>query len=79
MESRTNIRKNEAFSIDEKIDDGDPTRGKFYTLGPQPFAAGCMSAGWGGGPGSANYVLSSDVPNCRIYFVCKNAQRNCIP
>ena len=69
----------EAFSIDNKLDDGNPTRGFFISLGPQPFAAGCMSAGWGGGPDSANYVLSSNVANCKIIFMCKQAKKGCVP
>jgi len=69
----------EAFSLDVKVDDGDPTRGIFIGLGPVGFAPGCMSAGWGGGPGSANYVLSSNVANCKIIFMCKDASKHCVP
>lgn len=69
----------EAFSIDTKLDDADPTRGIFVVTNPVGGAATCLTAGWGGPVGSANYILSSNTKNCRIMFFCKNEQKNCAP
>ncbi len=69
----------EAFSIDNKLDDADPTRGIFVVTNPVGGGGTCLTAGWGGPVGSANYVLSSTDKSCRIMFFCKSQQKNCIP
>ena len=69
----------EAFSIDNKMDDGDPTRGVFVVTNPVPVGGTCLTAGWGGPVGSANYVLSSNDESCRVMFFCKNEHKNCVP
>lgn len=74
------LKSKEAFSLDNKLDDGDPTTGIFISYGPVPFVGGgCMTAGWGGGPGSSSYNFNSDLPSCIVVFTCGKSVRNCVP
>jgi prepilin-type N-terminal cleavage/methylation domain-containing protein len=66
-----------AFSLDKKLDDGDPTLGRFMALGPNPFVAGCVTASWTAPPGGSSYNLNSALANCRIEFGCWGTQ--CVP